>query len=231
MPESICATCSRPPGAGMVLCPWCGDRMADHLHRVADLLAELDITRARADVLSVTAGRGGEQGLPFGQVAATARARLISVIEGWVGYLARTRAVPWSVPAMVDEAALWLVYRLDWLRALPEAGDAYCDLDRAMDQAWHAVDRPINRAMFRVGPCPELRAGAHCPGEVWAYIPVRLDTEVAVLRCRHPECPRHVQPWPPQQWRDAGLRILRRQMAVSRGSGDHQSCRRAHRST
>lgn len=225
MPVRLCAACSRPPGNNYVLCPGCGDRMADHLHAVGDVLDDLDVTRAHMDVLIVSIGRGGEPGLPFGQAAALAYHHLVGIVGYWAIQLADARSAP-DRPPSAPAAAVWLARRLDWVRALDNAGTAYCDLDAAMARARCVIDRPLHRAAFRVGPCPELRDGAHCPGQIWAYIPVRMDADpAAVLRCRHPDCYRHREPWVRAEWRDAGVRILRRQVAVRRSSGDRPSYR------
>lgn len=216
MAELICAACSRPAGQGMILCSGCGDRMANRLFDVRDLISELETTRAHLDVMTVAAGRGGEQGLPFSAPASSALAQLESTVTYWVMRLAEHRGCAEEVPQTVPEGSVWLARRLDWLRAMETAGQAYCDVDVACSRAWCVVDRPMHRTRFSVGPCPEVRATVPCTGTVWAYIPVRMETEQAVMRCQHPDCERHAIPWTCEQWRRVGIRILRRRAALQR---------------
>ena len=215
-----------------MLCPFCGDRMADHLSGVPDLCHELAITHARWDVLTLSAGRGGEQGLPFAEAATTARELLADTVAYWAQQVAVARASLWDVPNTLGEVARWLRLRLDWLRALEAAGEAYSEVDRAVCRARAVIDRPTHRTSFPVGPCPEIRGAdrRYCMGAVYAYVPVRVDVDAAVMRCREPECRRHREPWTTDMWREAGKRInrLKQQLAgrtlVSRPCGDDTGC-------
>jgi hypothetical protein len=225
VPDRICVACSRPPDAGMKLCMTCGDKMAKHLYGVGAMLAQLDITRAGEDALTESLGRGGEQGLPFDQNAASAYANLTSVVDFWAMHLAGTRNALNEVPTPGAWTALWLARRLDWLRALDAAQHAYTDLDAAMVRAQHAIDLPLPRPR-RIGLCPETRDdGQWCPGEVWAYTPIR-DDDPWVLRCRDPECDHHRKPWTTDQWHQLDKRmdrrIQQRERAVKRPDGEHR---------
>jgi hypothetical protein len=214
----------------MMLCGLCADRTADRLASVDDLHRELAVTYARCDVLSISAGRGGEQGLPFAQLAKDADVFLTETVIYWSQQLAIVRASLWDLPNTLHEVAWWLIRRLDWLRAIPAAGEAYTQIERATTRAQHAIDRPLHRTRFPVGPCPEVRESRYCLGLVMAYVPTRVGVDRAVMRCRTPECRRHVEPWGTESWSDAGKRIvrLREQLArrglVSAGHGDHRGC-------
>jgi hypothetical protein len=193
----------------MLLCPYCGDRTADRLHSVSDLHSELTVTYARQDVLSLTAGRGGEQGLPYGQSAKDADVFLTDTVIYWSQQLAVTRSSLWELPNTLTELTWWLIRRVDWLRALEAAGEAYSMIDRAVTRARYAIDRPVHRTRFPVGPCPEIRNNRYCLGQVMAYVPTRVGVDPAVMRCRSPECRRHREPWGTESWSEAGKRINR----------------------
>jgi hypothetical protein len=204
-----CAACSSPPGDGFVLCSRCGDRLAEDLERVPDLIKDLHVTLARWDEIHVKQGRGGESGLPFRVVAADALRALDSVITFWTEELARKRRAELPPHGLVDQSS-WLFRRVDWLRALENAGTAYSEIRAVVDRGIRAIDRPTHRARFLVGPCPEMAAdGSNCTGDVWAYIPTR-EADPAVLRCRNPQCVAFAQPWTTEQWLRVGKRILRR---------------------
>lgn len=199
----------------MTLCPSCGDRFADKLAGIGDLYADLQYTRARWDVMTITTGRGGDTGLPFAEAASQASSALISTVLFWSQQLAQIRASLWELPNTLTGIASWLARRLDWLRAATWAADAYVQVKQVVSRARCAIDRPTHRTAFAVGPCPELiETTRYCPGVVWAYVPLRVGEIPAVLRCRAPECVRHVRPWTTEQWRNAGVRILRRERAL-----------------
>jgi hypothetical protein len=226
MAARVCAACTRPAGESMILCPFCGDRVADHLAAVPDLHAELAITHARWDVLTVSAGRGGEQGLPFAVAATEAAGLMVSTVSYWAQQVALARASVWHIPNMLADVARWLANRVDWLRGMECAGDAYSQIDRAICRARSVIDLPAHRTRFPVGPCPEIIGQRYCADQVVAYVPVRIGIEPAVMRCRNPECRRHREPWTTDMWREAGKRInrlreqLKRRGLVSRCHGD-----------
>jgi hypothetical protein len=226
MAARSCVACTRPAGEGMILCPFCGDRVADHLAAVPDLHAELALTHARWDVLTVSAGRGGEQGLPFAAAATEAAGLMVSTVGYWAQQVALARASVWQIPNVLVDVARWLAHRVDWLRAMDSAGDAYSQLDRAVCRARSVIDRPAHRTRFPVGPCPEMIGQRYCAHQVVAYVPVRIGIEPAVMRCRNPECRRHCEPWTTDMWREAGRRInrlrehLKRRGLVTRSGGD-----------
>lgn len=204
-----CAACTSPPGDGFVLCSRCGDRLAEDLQRVPDLIGDLHITLARWDEIHVKQGRGGETGLPFRVAAADALHNLDSIIQFWVGLVAKKRGIDEPPHGLVDQSQ-WLLRRLDWLRQLDTAGQAYSDLRSAVERGIRAIDRPTHRARFLVGPCPETVAdGSACNGDVWAYVPTS-ESDPALLRCRNPQCIAFSKPWTTDQWLRVGKRILRR---------------------
>lgn len=209
MAARACVACTRPAGEGYLLCPSCGDRLADHLAAVGDLYHELGMTQARWDDLSVALARGGECGLPYAETATRAGIEMVAVLGRWAGKVALARASVWSVPNTVPAVAHWLAMRIDWLRALEDAGAAYEQIDRVVCRARVVIDRPASRTSFLVGACPEIRDNRHCLGEVWAWIPTRIGIDPAVLRCRNVECRRHTDPWLTESWYEVGRRMLR----------------------
>lgn len=221
----------------MVLCSWCGDRTADRLQTVDDLHSDLMITYARLDVLTLSAGRGGEQGLPFAQPAKDAAIFLTDTVLYWAQQVATVRSSLWELPNTLGELSWWLIRRLDWLRALDSAGDAYGHIEQAVSRARRAIDRPTHRTRIPVGPCPEVRDTRYCLGQVVAYVPVRIGVDPAVMRCQEPVCRRNREPWGTESWREAGKRInrlkehLSRNRLVSAGHGIHTGCGAADWST
>jgi hypothetical protein len=197
----------------------CTDKLADHLRAVNELCHDLDITLARMDVLTVASGRGGDPGLPFAPAASMATTALITTVVYWAQQVALYATSLWDLPNTVTQVPAWLMYRLDWLRAMPTAGQAYTQIDRAASAARRTIDRPMHRTSFPVGPCPEIIASRYCMGTVWAYVPVRIGVDPALMRCRNPECHRHTEPWTTDLWDEAGRRILRRQAIVASRSG------------
>lgn len=211
-----CIACTRPAGEGYLLCPSCGDTLADHLGAVGDLYRELAMAAARWTVLTLPAGRGGECGLPYSEAASRASQTLVSTVTHWAQAVALVRADITEVAGGIDRVAHWLAMRLDWLRALEAAGEAYSQIDRAVCQARAAIDRPTNRTSFRVGLCIEVRQDRYCLGPVFAYVPVRIGIEPAVLRCLTVDCRRHRDPWRVESWRDVGIKMLRLQKQMHR---------------
>lgn len=195
----------------MALCSSCGDRLADHLGCVGDLYIELGMTAARWDDLSVLLARGGDCGLPYAEAATTASAALVATVGFWAQRIAVLHASLWDVPATLAEVAHWLAMRLDWLRAMTDAGEAYSQIDRAVVRARVVIDRPAHRTSFRVGPCIEVRDSRYCLGDVFAHVPVRVGIEPAVLRCKTLECRRHREPWTTETWYEVGRKMLRLQ--------------------
>lgn len=186
------------------MCPGCGDRLYDRLWGVPELCVELQTTECRLDVLTPATGApAAETGLPYKPLAADAASTLRSVVCFWAVCVNRDEGV---VPADTSAAALFLARRLDWLRAHEDAGQAYSELNAAMSRAMVAVDRPLHRTRFEVGPCPCVNHEKPCPGAVFAYIPV-ADSIPAVLRCRHPDCG---AVWTTDQWLRVGRLMLRR---------------------
>jgi hypothetical protein len=206
----VCKACARPAGAGMVICASCGDKIADNLVAVPDLVADLAITFSRQDVLTEAAGRGGEVGLPFVDRASETTAELAAAVLRWAQAVAMVRSNVWELPNDLAALALWLRYRIDWLRAMDSAAEAYVDIDRVITRARRVVDRPQNRTSFPVGKCGESIDQQFCSGDVYALIPTRIGVDPAVLKCRNPECARNHTPWPVESWRAAGKSILRR---------------------
>jgi hypothetical protein len=206
---TTCQACTAPAGEGYVLCTRCGDRLALDLERVPDLISDLHVTLARWDEIYVKSGRGGETGLPFRVAAADALRSLSSVLSQWATQVAQNRTSDHPTEDITDQAQ-WLLRRVDWLRALENAGTAFSEIGSAVDRGIAAIDRPTHRARFLVGPCPEmLDDGSSCSGDVWAYIPTR-EVDPALLRCRNPECRGFREPWTTEQWLKVGKRILRK---------------------
>lgn len=198
---STCTRCTAPAGDTYRLCGNCGDEIARDLAFVPALLAELEVTYAKQDKLTVTPGRGGDEGLPWKGKAKTAAADLGHFLRVWAAALP---VEPVEIPADPAELARWLHSRVDWIRALEHAKTAHQDITGAVTRAIAVIDLPANRARFEVGPCPEQAEEGACDGTVWAYIATRSD-DMSMLRCW--TCGAR---WNTTQWLRVGRRILAR---------------------
>jgi hypothetical protein len=112
--------------------------------------------------------------------------------------------VPVSPPAV--QGAAQLLSTIDAVRRHSAVNEMVDQITDAITQARRTVDRPGNRTIIFVGPCPELNAeGGNCDGEVHAYIPTEEDRP-SRMECR--TNPLHK--WTSIQWLRAGKRILDR---------------------
>jgi hypothetical protein len=176
------------------------------LAEVPALLDELKVTLTRQDKLGA-GQRGGkptkasEQPLPYDVRASGKLDDLRVYLVGWVRDVAETHGQEYP-PDTLRAMSRWLLARLELLATYSAADDIHAEITDAVRAGWRAVDRAATRTRFVVGPCPELGGAAACMGEVWAYIPTRVE-ERAVMVCA--ECG---ATWETHQWLRAGKRIL-----------------------
>lgn len=204
---STCTSCTAPAGDVYKLCGNCGDEIARDLAFVPALLAELEVTYAKQDKLTVTPGRGGDEGLPWKEQAHRAAVEIGDCLRRWATGLPVSAA---EIPADPADLSRWLHSRVDWLRALEHAKNAHQDITGAVTRAIAVIDLPANRARFEVGPCPEQVEQGACDGTVWAYIATRSD-DMSMLRCW--TCGAR---WNTTQWLRVGRRILARAHQLAR---------------
>jgi hypothetical protein len=110
-----------------------------------------------------------------------------------------------KLPPAAQSAAALLVL-IDAIRRHPAVNELVDEIADAVQQARRAVDRPANRTIIFVGPCPELNAaGEHCDGEVYAFIPTE-DDRPSRMECRTDRAHK----WTSIQWLRTGKKILDR---------------------
>ncbi|MBF6332399.1 hypothetical protein [Nocardia transvalensis] len=129
------------------------------LGQVPDLLDDLQTTITRTDRIHTggqisARGRHRERVVPFNQRASQARMTLEHALRAY----ALRVAIVTGAPAPHRPAA-HAAYLARWLPAIPD--DAPCidgihaEIVGAVQQARHAIDRPVERLF--VGPCPACR--------------------------------------------------------------------------
>jgi hypothetical protein len=177
------------------------------------LASELETTITRQDKLSVNSGAAtsGEKPLNWNDRAANIEWELKATCNAWALETSKHREDPRDpLSALgIDLApvAEWLIRNIHTLRLLPDAGDAYSELIDAIHRAESVIDRSAFATRFVVGPCPEVDGDeVHCPGEVWAFIPVS-EEKPALMVCQNDECG---AAWNTTQWMRAAARIKKR---------------------
>lgn len=209
------AGCPGNAGDGAALCRGHQQQLRSRLDEVPALLADLLVTISRQAVMVQHAGTAAETPMVWDERAATADANLRAALARLAHATAtrhtdeRDRLAP-AMALGAAELSRWLGRNLHTLIAIAGAGEHFDDLDDAVHRARSAVDRPIVRSRFYVGPCPEVQGegdaypGRACPGEVWATVPEDID-DLAYLRCQ--ECKGR---WGTVQWRRLATRIQAR---------------------
>lgn len=197
-PNEVCGldTCTRPTHNSTI----CGHHtwvLDQQLQRMPSLLAELDVTLARASQSTAHSERVDgkpETAVYFHQAASEAISGLTDALRGW--------ALEISGKYQRNPATyLWVELgnlgpRGDLPKMADEIGDAYT-------QGEKAIDTPANRTVIPVGPCPEQMVdGEPCAGNVNAFIPA--DDRPARMNCDTT----NEHWWASMQWLRAGKRIL-----------------------
>lgn len=179
-------------------------------HVIPGLASDLITTMTRQDKLTLRSGSSAETPVPWNEHARAAHDSLRATLAQWARATAARDEDERDQFEQIDlelvPLAEWLIRNTHTVRMLTDAGTAHVDIASAIRKARVVVDRPPNRARFRVGPCPEVRDGEPCNGEIWAYIPTS-ETDPALMRCHEPGCPAE---WDTTQWIRAARRIRRR---------------------
>jgi hypothetical protein len=180
---------------------------------VSAVVEELNVTLAKMDRM----GGGGSPGLArerwaYSPGASLAADYLVNTLTTWArDVVGETYWVdPTRHPAI--SASFLLLSNIPEIRRHPEAKELHEEILATVAQARAAADRPANRTIIFVGPCPELNdEGDYCDGEVYAYFPVE-DSRPPKMECRTNK----LHKWPAMQWLRAGKRILDRTEARKR---------------
>lgn len=189
----------------------------DHCGHPADgLLTDLNTSVARLDrfMTYLGAGASSETLLPWRENASAARIGLVATLMHWTRITAERYedehdplADAWLLPPALAE---WLLRNLNTLIRHEAAPDAYRDVRNAVNRAREACDLTAVRK-FPVGPCPVIKDGCYCQGEIWAALPT-ADHEPAVLDCQ--TCK---SSWDSTRWYRLSQQMARRrrQLAVA----------------
>jgi hypothetical protein len=177
-PTAPTCPCGAPiPDQGWI-CRSCTGRMVADLAVIPDLLAELDTTITRQARITTPAKGNGDKPLPYDTKASAAFTALNTAIHGWTRILAEEAGVP--LPPPHSYVTVWLSRRADDIRMREWAEEMAHDIDRAVREGWHSIDRPEER--YYAGPCHnEVNdpAGLYlCPQILWAKL------TAAHVRCR-----------------------------------------------
>ena len=184
------------------------------LHRVPQLVSDLEVSLARMAVLAerTEGGKSAEKALAYTEAAGDALRKMRGVLVGWTRLLHEELGVGLPRDGLVAMAS-HLSRHARRLVAHPAAAE-WCDEVRLMvAEAVAVIDLPENRMRVTVGPCPEEYTGEHggkepCPGQVVAVIP----NDEAVRPTM--TCSACGAIWFPEQWTHAGSRILKRASAA-----------------
>jgi hypothetical protein len=194
---TACRGCTRPvPDA--YLCTDCADQLRDTLYSVGQLVDDLEIALCRmARIAPDGAGirvRGADTPLAFNWAASEALWLLHTTLTDWATTLAKANASPLILglslnpvdpkdPARIFPGrgriaglAAWLVERMDWVRAHPDAGELDEQIRYTINTGRATIDRPAERAY--AGPCGEDTDDGPCPTDLYAPPGARL------ARCR-----------------------------------------------
>lgn len=204
---STCPACYREQGAGL-LCSACCAILEYELSEVPAIVGELDVTLSRQGRI----GAGGHGGLasektPIHPGAMDPVWVLGNVLTTWARDVTGDRP-GWPTesgrdPAIV--AAHILLSEMTTIRKHPAANEIMDEVCDAIRLARRTIDRPANRTIIFVGPCPEVdENGADCPGDVYAFIPTE-DDRPGRMQCGT----NGVHTWASIQWYSTGKRILK----------------------
>jgi hypothetical protein len=201
---ATCPACLREERTAL-LCLACTATLRYELNDVPNVLADLDVTLAKMGRME-----GGKAGLAsersgYHHGASDPGWVLGNVLSTWARDVCGEESVPESNLPSAVVAAHMLLSDMDKIRRHPAADELMDEVVDAIRLARRTTDRPANRTLFHVGPCPEDGETGPCPGEVFAFFPTE-DSRPPRMECR--ENPEHR--WASHQWYRTGERILRR---------------------
>ena len=180
-PVCLAPQCDNPPHDGF-LCSSCVATLRRDLSAVPYLLADLDITISKQDLLSDSEKRASsERPLPLRLGPMEAKRDLAETLANWVQHLvAQHHAVPpYDIlvvaphvnkrGALVEQRsdrqvlalAAWMVGHINYVQIDPEAGNLADEIGYAVITAQRAVDKPLQ--LVYAGPCDE------CTTDLYAH--------------------------------------------------------------
>lgn len=170
-----CVTgCGRP--ASDFLCPGCVAELAAVLRELVSdghggrgLLAELDITLSRQDVMATSPGlvsHGAADGLPFRAMASVLSDSVAVVITTWARDLHERNPHLRPPAGSTTRAAAWLAGLPNLLALHPAADELFGDVTGVVAQIRAYIDRRADRVYS--GPCGSQVDAGPCPGHLYA---------------------------------------------------------------
>lgn len=206
---STCPVCPRRQDEGL-LCHSCTTLLEKELGEVPALVAELNTTLAKQGRDQPT-GKGGlaSERIGYHPGASLAADYLGNTLTTWARDLAPelwNPDEPTSPNEPLTSSAAILLDHITEIRRHSAVAELHDEIISAIAQARSTIDRPANRTIIFVGPCPETSAdGGTCDGEVYAYIPTE-DDRPSRMECRT----KTEHKWTTIQWMRTGKRILDR---------------------
>lgn len=171
MSENLCTVprCGNPRPEHQFVCVTCVQLLKQDLGEVPSMLAELDVTITRQDVISRpgTIGKSADTALPFKWGASDALWVLGNVVTTWARMLVEHSGFrPPSDSSQVGAAKFLLTY-VQSLAMHPAAGEAVDELESAVKNAQRAVDHPVDSRAY-LGKCGHIAGESGCKGRVYA---------------------------------------------------------------
>lgn len=170
-----CQVCTAPTGDTGRLCRTHTADLERDLADVPHLVAELEVTRTRQDRVAAEkhGGRSATRPLPWNEHTAQKAFELNATLNAWaldVSKLGEDERDRLADQHHTDTAgvATWIARNIRTLRMHSEAGQAHEELRDAIQQARHAVDKPVEKVF--AGPCnADLEDGTSCTEDLYGY--------------------------------------------------------------
>lgn len=212
--NAVCPSCGCKQTASL-LCHRETSKLEYELAEVTSIVDELHTTLAKQARME-TGGKGGpaRERWAYSPGASLAGDYLVNTLTTWARDVAGEDYTvnPRRHPAIA--AAHILLSHIPDVRKHAEVKELVDQVLATIEQARAAGDRPANRTIIFVGPCPEARPeGGICDGEVYAFIPTE-DDRPGRMECRTNK----VHKWDAVQWTRTGKRILDRIEERKRGA-------------
>lgn len=217
---ATCPVCGAPQDQGL-LCHACTLCLERDLGDVAAIVADLDISLSRQARIGNSSGSGGlaRERTPINVGAMQVADNLGNVLTTWARDLLETDNGRWTTqlaasltPTVTASRALLLM--IPTIRRHPAVNELVDEITDAIAQARRVVDRPANRTIIEVGPCPEQdEDGADCSGQVYAFIPTE-DDRPSRMQCRADDAHK----WTSIQFYRVGERIRRKMERGKKGA-------------
>lgn len=200
MPSVSCGKCGAPTGDRLPLCRTCLAALIGELRAVPGIVADLLVTLARQDRVTVRlASPSTQTPLPLRLHASRALDELGNTVTTWARALCEDHHVSLATPVVAaavrrardghrpdpaalaavaptsaEIAALWLAAHPHWIRRLPDPVEARNDIVDAITRARRAMDR-MPELRYR-GPCRVCAADLYAEAAATTIVCTSCDT-------------------------------------------------------